>query len=128
MMRRSPLRRSPMRRRSRSTKYSRRPRDVPYMLFVKSLLCSVEEERPDPDREPTPCSGVIEADHAGRRGISQKADDRTTIPICTGHHRERTDHTGSFKYTTRESNRAWLDRAITRTQTLYAERNGDSIA
>jgi hypothetical protein len=128
MMRRTPLRRTAMRRRSRPTSYSRRPRDLPYMLFVKTLLCSVEEERPDPDREPTPCWGVIEADHAGRRGISQKADDRTVIPICTGHHRERTDHTGSFKHTTRESNRAWLDRAITRTQTIYAERNGDTIA
>lgn len=120
-------RKRPMRRRRRSTKYSRRPRDFEFMGWVKTLLCSVEEERPDPDREPTPCHGVIEADHMGPRGISQKADDRTCAPMCHGHHGERTDHTGSFKYLKQADLRGWRDRAMARTQALWAERTGQIV-
>lgn len=38
-----------------------------------------------------PCSGPIEAHHAGVRGLSQKAPDETAVPLCSGHHRTGRD-------------------------------------
>jgi len=123
MKRSTPLRRrTPLRSRRRS-KYARRERDVDFMLWVKTLLCSVEEERPDPDHMATCCRGEVEADHMGARGLGRKADDRTCAPMCRRHHRERTDHSGSFKHLTRDQVRAWRARAIARTQTLWTERS-----
>jgi hypothetical protein len=128
LFRRTPITRRPMRRGRHRSKYSKRDRDFAFMGFVKLQLCSVEEENPDPDRDPTPCSGVIEADHVGERGMGQKADDRTCIPMCTGHHRERHDHCGTFKYCTREQIRGWKRRAMARTQTYWCERTGEVCA
>lgn len=98
------------------------------MAWVKTLLCSVEEEWPNVDVRPTTCTGVVEADHMGQRGLGQKADDRTCAPLCTGHHRERTDHSGSFRTLNREEARAWKERQVLRTQTLWQERNGETPA
>jgi hypothetical protein len=98
------------------------------MGWVKTLLCSVEEEWPDKEQRPTDCGGVIEADHMGDRALGRKADDRTCAPMCRDHHRERTDHTGTFKHIDRETERGWRARAIERTQTLYAERHGGNLA
>lgn len=122
-------RHAPLRRGRRRSKYSKRERHPAFMAFVKTLLCSVVEEWPDYPNKPTPCSGPIEADHDSRgRGLGQKSDDRSCIPMCTGHHRERTDHTGTFKHIPREQIRAWFSRAQLRTQTLWRERNGEVIA
>lgn len=82
--------------------------DVDYMMRVKLLPCCAEGLGP--------CHGVIEADHAGRRGMSQKCDDAECIPLCTRHHRERTDFSGAFKDWTRERMRPWLDQKIAETQ------------
>ena len=107
LLRRTPLRtringaRKAARTRKRST-YKRRERDIPYMLWVKSLPC-VASLLPM-----GPCGGVVEADHAGRRGLGMKCDDRETIPICTEHHRQRTDFSGAFKTWDRDRMRAWL--------------------
>lgn len=92
------------------------------MLWIKGLLCSVEEERPDPYHMATGCRGEVQADHMGARGLGQKANDRTCAPMCRLHHRERTDHGGSFKNLTRDQLRAWRTRAIARTQTMWNER------
>ncbi len=70
----------------------------------------------------TPCRGRVEADHMGARGIGQKADDRTCAPLCSGHHRERTDHFGTFKHLTRDELRAWRARAIEHTQQAWENR------
>lgn len=123
LVRRKTIRRSSMRPGSKRSRYARRPRDTAYMMFAKSLLCAVEEEWPCFPARPSLCSGVIEADHAGERGLGRKADDRTCIPMCTGHHRERHDHAGTFRHLTRDEARSWRERAIARTQTLYAERD-----
>jgi len=122
LQRRTPLRRVPFRSRMRATSYSRRPRDLERMLWIKGLLCSVEEERPDPFRDPTPCTGRVQADHMGMRGLGQKADDSTCAPMCERHHRERTDKFGSFAHVSREDLRAWCARAIARTQQIWSER------
>lgn len=34
---------------------------------------------------------AVEAHHAGERGLGQKADDRTAIPLCRDHHLEGKD-------------------------------------
>lgn len=112
--------------------YRRRPRDIPYMLKVKKLPCSVGRYakawgpwvyavtgRSYPAGvipEPTTCQGRVEADHAGARGLNEKADDVTCIPICTKHHRERTDRFGTFAGWTKPQMRAWLDRTVEDTQ------------
>jgi hypothetical protein len=104
-----------MRRLYRSTRYARRERDISYMRFVKTLDCfallTVDGHRCAP-------SAVIEADHAGRRGIGQKCNDTETIPLCSDAHRARHAFNGPFKGWTRSRMRAWLDEAIVRTQLL----------
>lgn len=107
--------------RPRST-YRKRQRDTPRMLFVKTMICSVIAIPPPwiSVWEITPCSGVIEADHMGARGVGRKAPDDTCAPLCTGHHRERTDHTGTFKHVTKAEEREWREVAIERARDQYA--------
>ncbi len=127
-MKRTPLRRSPMRRGTRRSRYARRQRDFAFMGWVKTQPCSVTEDWPAFPVEPTPCGGEIEADHMGMRGLSRKAADDTCAALCTQHHRERTDHSGAFKTLTREQARAWRERQILRTQVQYAESRGLEVA
>jgi hypothetical protein len=140
MLRRTPLARGskPLRRSTRlrargNTKYRRRERDFEFMGWVKKQPCIARSLPPlrfiaatAAERwlhaTQTPCTGRVEADHAGERGIGQKADDRTCIPLCTRHHRERTDHSFSFKFLVRDELRAWRAEAITRTQTAWEQR------
>lgn len=123
LARKTPLKRKPMRRKPRSTKYSRRERDTAYMGFVKTLRCSAKTYsmpwRVDIDTE---CGGGIEADHMGPRGLSNKAKDSTCAPMCSSHHRERTDHSGVFKHATQAQIRAWRMGVIARTYDLYVHR------
>lgn len=108
----------------------KRTRYVTYMLWVKRqpcLLCNVTGAGE--------CDGPIEADHAGvlaaadvqpsedlgavdGRGTGLKPDDRTTIPLCQRHHRDRTDHRGYFapERMSKEEHRLWRLSAIARTQ------------
>jgi hypothetical protein len=56
---------------------SRRPKpsdDPEYLAFIRLLPCLI-------------CGKKAEPHHAGQRGIGQKADDRTAIPLCQKHHR-----------------------------------------
>ena len=134
-MRRTPLRAGkPLRRLTRlrargNTAYRRRERDVPYMLWVKRQPCIVRELPPahavkigefwDSEVKLTPCRGPVEADHMGARGIGQKADDSTCVPMCQGHHSERHAHAGTFFHLTRDELRAWRTEAINRTQAAW---------
>lgn len=124
MLRRTPLRRgapikrgAPMKRSriaarpKKPSSYRRRPRDLEYMAWVRRQPCIVRSLPPDPARL-TPCSGRVEADHLGQRGLGQKADDRTCAPMCSQHHRERTDHSGAFRDLTQLEQRAWRVRAL----------------
>lgn len=90
------------------SRYSSRPRDFEYMAAVRRLPCCAAFL--------SPCSGPMEADHAVARGLSRKADDRTCIPLCRLHHRQRTDFSGPFKEWDREAMREFLARAIEETQ------------
>lgn len=123
-----------MRTRRRSTKYSRRERDLEFMRFVKRQPCFVRVLSPlalaaelRPVVMPTsvlatPCGGPVEADHMGERGIGQKADDKTCAPLCQKHHRERHDHSGTFRPLTKAELRAWRARAIEHTQAAWSKR------
>jgi hypothetical protein len=78
-------------------------RDTPYMMWIKRWSCCA---RPFAT---TPCHGQVQADHAGRRGWGQKADDQTCIPLCRRHHRERDHFHGTFKTWDHDRMRQWLD-------------------
>jgi hypothetical protein len=129
MKRTALLRRSPMRRGTRKSKYARRPRDRAYLAFVRSLACSVSEEWPQFPAQPTPCMGPIDPDHDSRgRGLGQLSDDRTCIPLCRGHHDDRQFKRGVFKGMKRADIGLWFDRAQLRTRTLFAEAHGLEVA
>ena len=122
-MKRKPLRRlTPLRRRTwlRSrgdTKYRRRPRDLEYMQWVRTQPCCAVGMV----SHKSPCDGPIEADHAGRRGMRQKADDRTCIPLCRKHHHERGSFSGGFRDWDQSGMRHWLVVMISRHQARYDE-------
>jgi hypothetical protein len=105
---------------SRRSSYARRERDTERMLFIKRLPCIVRTIPPYlfsvgahlAATQATRCCGVVEADHAGQRALGRKADDDTCIPLCEQHHRERTDHSGTFKHLTRDELRNWRALAI----------------
>jgi hypothetical protein len=63
--------------RSRTNK--KRPRNFPYMLWIKTLPCAV-------------CGWTgSEAAHTGPRGLGQKSLDEQCIPLCPDHHRHNRD-------------------------------------
>jgi hypothetical protein len=115
LQRRTPLRRGPFRRKAKSTAYARRERDVDYMLAVKGLPCALNSVE-----GAGLCSGKVEADHAGERGLGVKAADQTCIPMCTKHHRDRTDVRGFFAPLSKDDRRHWCRLAIARTQHAIA--------
>lgn len=117
--------------RSKTNSYRKRERDVPYMLWVKTRPCIVREIAPHlfmqrfpgiGARRATPCSGPVEADHMGARGMGQKADDRTCVPCCRHHHGARHAHAADFYPLTRDELRAWRTAAIERTQAAWENR------
>lgn len=117
MMRSSPMRRgAPLKRhtclraRRAEPRRSERQRDTSFMLRVKLLPCSAQDMGG--------CSGIIEADHAGRRPLGRKCNDSECIPLCQLHHRQRTDLSGPFKAWTRQEMREWLDLNISLTQAV----------
>lgn len=111
----------PMRARSPTNSYRKRERFPSYMLAVKSLLpCAaliVEGHK---------CDGPLESDHAGPRGVKQKAHDSTVIPLCKLAHRQRADFSGPFRSWDQTKMRAFLASRIVHTQ-RYMSANGYEI-
>lgn len=60
------------------------------------------------------CSGPVEADHAGPRPLGQKAHDSTVIPLCHQHHMAERFPRSWLQ----AQRRAWLHAAIVYTQAL----------
>jgi hypothetical protein len=107
--RRQPLKRGKPPKRKRATpRRSSRVRNEAWLAEVRKLPCCVST---------TWCLGRVEADHAGKRGLGQKCSDRETIPLCSIHHRHRTDCVGYFRGWTADRMRAWCDARIAETQT-----------
>lgn len=124
MRRKQPLVRKAPLRTKRRTKYRNRERDVEYMLWVKRQLCAATSLYVIPglvgERSAALlCSGPVEADHTGRRGIGRKADDATCIPLCARHHRERTDFGGVFRTWDQTRMRLWLESVASATRARY---------
>ena len=107
-MKRKRMRQGPPKRKG---KYARRERDIPYMLWVKTLNCLLAGAQ-----DAGPCRGVTEADHAGDSGFGQKAPDDTCIPLCSGHHLDRHACTGFFRGREKPWKREWRNEAIESTQ------------
>lgn len=125
------LRRTRINPRSKTNSYRKRERDLEFMRWVKRQPCILRALPPFLHMEVaksvgfkamTPCAGPVEADHMGERGIGQKADDRTCVPMCRNHHRERTDHMRTFRPLTRDELRAWRTAAIEHTQAAWRNR------
>ena len=118
-MKRTPLKRTRMKHGKRKSKYARRGRDIDFMMFVKTLPCLLAGIE-----GAGPCSGVVEADHAGLdSGLGQKAPDRTCVPMCPAHHLDRhscSDFFGKREDETHEAlrqrKREWRRQAIVKTQ------------
>ena len=123
-------RKTRLRARSKTKKYRRRPRDLEHMRKVRKLACIVRtwlkfwpdfgtalhELATRTAAGWTQCTGRVEADHMGPRAKGQIADDKTTVPCCKQHHRERTDFTGMFRSWTQEEMRIFTAWAIATTQ------------
>ena len=116
MLRRTPLRRTKFMRSTRKSKYRRRPRRPEFMAFVRRLACSARSLDPA-----YPCSGRVEADHCGPRGVGQKSDDRLTIPMCHAHHMARHDFSGPFKTYDQKAMRLFVAKALVETQIAARE-------
>lgn len=88
-----------------------------FLKFVRKLRCCAPGA-------PSTCQGWIEANHAGRRGVGQRAHDETAIPLCAKHHRFAgwTNHLGPFKGWTAEQRRAWADERIEEVQARWNAR------
>lgn len=87
--------------------------DNAYRAYVRGLSCVVA---------PHGCTGGIEAHHAGNdRGLGQRADDSTCIPLCLKHHTEWHAASGPFKTMKKQERRDWAKSAIERTQKQYAD-------
>lgn len=84
---------------------------------VVAMLAEIETLR---RLRPAICSRIVEADHMGARGLGRKADDTTCAPLCSTHHRHRTDFAGAFRDFDREAMRRFCDVAITWTHHAWA--------
>lgn len=105
----------------------KRLRDRDYVLWVKTLRCCAAAL--EGGAEAARCSpGAVDAHHAGTsRGMSQKADDRTCIPLCHFHHVGCWHAaSGPFKTWDRDQRRAWALRMIGQTQALHARGSFDN--
>ena len=98
----------------RKTKYALRERDLDYCLWVKTLPCLLAGVA-----SAGQCSGVVEADHAGDRGMGQKCPDNETIPLCSSHHLDRHACTGFFRGRPKPWKREWRHSAIAKTQAAH---------
>lgn len=69
-------------------------RDKPYKAWIKTLPCAVFEARLIATGllDILPCQGDVQPHHAGIRGMSQTAHDRTLVPLCSAHHDRRMPH------------------------------------
>ena len=104
---------------SKTKKYRRRSRRMDFMAYILFQPCVLQDAS-----GAGKCWGRVQADHAGSRPYGQKAPDDTCIPLCTKHHRDRTDYTGYFKGWRGAQMRAWCDLRIYNYQQLYTMKIG----
>lgn len=83
--------------------------DPEYPALVRQLPCAARFLNHQ-------CADRIEAHHMGTRGLGQKADDRTAVPLCRRAHRAWHDCTGPFAGWPKVKRRAFAEESIARTQ------------
>ncbi len=89
------------------------------MERVRGLPCLVIYLAP-------PCLGDVVAHHAGiGRGMGQKADDDTCVPLCQGHHMEWHAMCGYFKGWDKARRREWAEWAIQETRSILEVGDAD---
>lgn len=108
-----------IRRRRPTPRRSSRIRDASFMGFVHTLPCCAAGIGGHV------CTGRIEAHHMGVRGIGQKADDTTCVPLCTGAHRAWHDCNGPFAGWARDERHVFAELTIGATRAAYARSQGD---
>jgi hypothetical protein len=101
------------------TKHSERPRDFDRMAWCKLQPCLLRDVDGAGECEGW-VIGVVDADHAGARAGFHRADDDTVIPLCSRHHRDRTESRGYFATLSKPERVEWRMRAIEAMQAKYA--------
>lgn len=120
LIRRTPLRRrGPLRARRRLSPKRSKPRRGPnrapaYVEWVRTQPCRAASTGV--------CRGPVHAHHAGERGLGQRADDLSCIPLCAQHHRDWHDCAGGFRGWSQLMRWAWATKAIADTQAAHAAR------
>jgi hypothetical protein len=123
LARRTPLRRrARLRQRRKEPRRAARDRDPAYLDAVGGLPCILHGVE-----GAGLCSGRVDPDHLGPRGLGVKADDRTAAPLCRRHHDDRHDHRGFFKAMDQAGMRHWKRLAIARTQLAIAEKRAGGL-
>lgn len=111
-MKRSPLKRKTQLARSPMKKRRRKPRegdDPAHLAWVRTLPCVVS----------LGCGGVVQAHHStAGRGLSQKAPDWESMPLCAKHHREFHDARGYFGGWDKRWRRDWQRSQVAYVQAL----------
>lgn len=109
IQRRTSLRRGgPIRKRKLTPRRSSRVIDLAYRRAVAELPCRA--------RHLSPCDGVVDPDHQGRRGMGQKCSDYECVPMCRLHHELRL-FKGPFASWSGAEMDQWLYEGIVETQT-----------
>ena len=85
-------------------------KDPKYLQWIRSRPCIFESAR---------CQGPTEAHHATGAGMGLKTSDRSAMPLCTLHHRQRHDHTGPFHKMTKAERRCWEREMVVKYQAWH---------
>lgn len=122
LRRRSPMKRSPMKRGRPAVQPPER-RDDAFKRFVRTLRCCAPGD---------PCRArFVDPNHKHGDGKSIKTHDRTCIPLCRVHHNQYESKSGRFKGWTKQQTRDWHDRQSGFVLALYEQRQqslGDAPA
>jgi hypothetical protein len=78
--------------------------DPAYVSWVRQQTCMADWTGQ--------CRGAVQAHHAGKRGLGQRSDDDTCIPLCDGHHDAWHDGGLPFSGASKDLRRMWADLAI----------------
>ena len=87
--------------------------DEAYLRWVRTQRCRAPGA-------PAGCAGAVEAHHAGRHGVGQRAHDRTAVPLCRAHHRAWHDARGPFEGWTANQRRGWAIEVVAATAQAHA--------
>lgn len=120
MKRSAPLsRKTPLRRKTKLT-YKRTPNpsgsDSAYLAWIRKQPCALHTVRHEVVCGPSHAHHITVG-----RGLSRKAPDRDTIPLCQRHHRAFHDAAGWFNGWTREERRVWQLASVAYYQRIHAE-------